>query len=62
MLLLNSVIFASNSDVPMKITLKNNTYDLKSSCNYNIVDNSYLNEPYWNKKKYEFIFESKSTP
>jgi len=43
----------------MKITLKNNTYNLKSSCSYNIIDDGYLNEPYWNKKKYEFIFESK---
>jgi len=58
-LLLSNIIFAANFDVPMKITLKDNTYNLKSSCSYNIVNDGYLSEPYWNKKKYEFIFESK---
>ncbi len=50
-LLLSNIIFASNFDVPMKITLKDNTYNLKSSCSYHIVDDDYLNEPYWNKKE-----------
>jgi len=44
-LLLSNIIFASNLDVPMKITLKDNTYSIKSNCSY--------------KKRYEFIFESK---
>lgn len=51
--LLSNIIFASNFDVPMKITLKDNTYNLKSSCSYN------SGEPFWNEKKYEFIFESR---
>lgn len=59
LLLLSNIIFASNYDVPMKITLKNNTYELKSSCSYNGTNDTFLNSPSWNQKKYEFIFESK---
>ena len=58
-LLLNSIVLASEFDLPMKITLKDNTYILKSSCSYNLTNNTDFDNPYWNKKKYEFIFESK---
>ncbi len=50
---LNSIVFASDFDVPMKITLKNNTYTLKSSCSYNIEDGGYFDGPSWNKNKYK---------
>jgi len=51
MLLLNSVAFASDSDVLIGATLK-------SSCNYNVSNNSYFDRGYLEEKEYEVIFKN----